>query len=117
MGNLSPTETKLTMISMSLIVLAGTALYCFAQSFNLFSLGEESAAQLGVEVELVKKMAFVLASLITGAAVSACGTIGFVGLIIPQYYQYPGSAMTHHCAHSLLVILTIVDHLSVVDKG
>ena len=84
MGNLSPTETKLTIISMSLIVLAGAALYYYAQSFNLFSLGEESAAQLGVEVERVKKMAFVLASLITGAAVSACGTIGFVGLIIPH---------------------------------
>ena len=84
MGNLSPMEIKLTIISMSLIVLAGAALYCYAQSFNLFSLGEESAAQLGVEVESVKKVAFVLASLITGAAVSACGTIGFVGLIIPH---------------------------------
>ncbi len=84
MGNLSPTDTKLTIISMTLIVLAGAALYYYAQSFNLFSLGEESAAQLGVEVERVKRVTFVLASLITGAAVSACGTIGFVGLIIPH---------------------------------
>ena len=84
MGNLSPTETRLTIVSMTLIILGGTALYCYAQSFNLFSLGEESAAQLGVEVERVKKVSFVLASLITGASVAACGTIGFVGLIIPH---------------------------------
>lgn len=84
MGNLTPLETKQTITAMSLIVLAGFALYYYSQSFNLFSLGEESAAQLGVEVERVKKIAFVLASLITGAAVSSCGIIGFVGLIVPH---------------------------------
>jgi len=84
MGNLSPGETKLTIIAMSLAVAGGLVLYLYAQAFNLFSLGEESAAQLGVEVERVKKIAFVLASLITGAAVSACGPIGFVGLIVPH---------------------------------
>jgi iron complex transport system permease protein len=84
MGNLSPVETKLTITAMALIILGGIALYLYAQAFNLFSLGEESAMQLGVEVERVKKIAFVLASLITGAAVSACGIIGFVGLIIPH---------------------------------
>jgi iron complex transport system permease protein len=84
MGNLSPVETKLTIISMSLIILSGSALYYYAHSFNLFSLGEESAAQLGVEVERVKIIAFILASLITGASVSICGIIGFVGLIVPH---------------------------------
>ena len=84
MGNLTPLETSLTITAMSLIVVGGVALYHYAHSFNLFTLGEESAAQLGVEVERVKKIAFVLASLITGAAVSACGTIGFVGLIVPH---------------------------------
>lgn len=84
MGNLAPVETKLTVVAMSLIVLGGVILYYYSQSFNLFSLGEESAAQLGVEVERVKKISFVLSSLITGAAVSACGIIGFVGLIVPH---------------------------------
>jgi iron complex transport system permease protein len=111
MGDLSPTETRPTLISMALIALGGIALYCHARSFNLFSLGEESAAQLGVEVERVKKIAFVLASLITGAAVSSCGIIGFVGLIVPHIVRMtigadhrvlmPASALT---GASLLVI-------------
>lgn len=84
MGNLNPVETKLTVISMSLIILGSFALYYYSNSFNLFSLGEESAAQLGVEVERVKIITFILASLITGAAVSVCGIIGFVGLIVPH---------------------------------
>lgn len=98
MGNLSPMETTLTMMAMSLIILGGIALYCYAQSFNLFSLGEESAAQLGVEVERVKKISFVLASLITGAAVSACGIIGFVGLIVPHMVR-----MTIGADHRILM--------------
>ena len=98
MGNLTPVETKLTIISMSLIVLGGLALYYHAQSFNLFSFGEESAAQLGVEVERVKRISFVLASLITGAAVSVCGIIGFVGLIVPHMVR-----MTIGADHRILM--------------
>ena len=98
MGNLELVETKLAMISTILIVLGGSALYYHAQAFNLFSLGEESAAQLGVEVERVKKIAFVLASLITGAAVSTCGIIGFVGLIVPHMIR-----MTIGADHRILM--------------
>lgn len=84
MGSTEVESTGLAITATILIAVGGLVLCFFAQSFNLFSLGEESAAQLGVEVELVKKISFVLASLITGAAVSACGIIGFVGLIVPH---------------------------------
>jgi iron complex transport system permease protein len=39
---------------------------------------------LGVEVEKLKKVVLIFASLCTGVAVSVCGIIGFVGLIIPH---------------------------------
>jgi iron complex transport system permease protein len=48
------------------------------------ALGEETASELGVEVERVKKTAFVFTSLITGAVVSVSGLIGFVGLVVPH---------------------------------
>jgi iron complex transport system permease protein len=35
-------------------------------------------------VEQTKKLFFLVASLITGATVAACGLIGFVGLIVPH---------------------------------
>jgi iron complex transport system permease protein len=47
-------------------------------------MGEETAVQLGSDVERLKKMAYIFASLITAAGVSVCGLIGFVGLIIPH---------------------------------
>jgi iron complex transport system permease protein len=55
-----------------------------ARSLNLLTLGEEGAAQLGVEVERVKRVLLFATSLMVGAAVSVAGLIGFVGLIIPH---------------------------------
>ena len=48
------------------------------------ALGKETAAHLGLDVEWTKKLFFLLASLMTGATVAACGLIGFVGLIVPH---------------------------------
>ncbi len=55
-----------------------------ARSLNLLTLGEESAQQLGVEVERHRRILLVATSLMVGAAVSVSGLIGFVGLIIPH---------------------------------
>jgi iron complex transport system permease protein len=46
--------------------------------------GEEGASSLGVEMHQMKRRALLLTSLVTGAAVSVSGIIGFVGLIVPH---------------------------------
>jgi len=64
---------------------AGSAMiYAEARALNLLALGEESALQLGVEAERVKRIVFVGASLLTGVIVAQTGPIGFVGLIVPH---------------------------------
>jgi iron complex transport system permease protein len=55
-----------------------------SRDLNLMTLGEEPAAHLGLNVEQTKKLFFLVASLMTGATVAACGLIGFVGLIVPH---------------------------------
>ncbi len=66
-------------------VIAGSAAIMFwSRDLNVILLGEEEAANLGIEVEKVKKIILVAASLITGAVVSVSGMIGFVGLVIPH---------------------------------
>jgi len=56
----------------------------FAFHLNAFSLGEEGAAYLGVEVERDKLLILGLGSLLTAAAVSISGLVGFVGLVVPH---------------------------------
>lgn len=66
-------------------VLVGSGVIFFwSRDLDLILLGEESAAHLGVEVERLKKIILVAASLLTGAVVSVSGMIGFVGLVIPH---------------------------------
>ncbi|RKX54762.1 MAG: iron ABC transporter permease [Thermotoga sp.] len=55
-----------------------------ANSLNALSLGEEEAVYLGVRIELVKIMVFVIGSLMTAFVVSTSGIIGFVGLVVPH---------------------------------
>jgi iron complex transport system permease protein len=66
-------------------VLAGTGALSLAGSrLNALSLGEETAAHLGVDVARTRALLFFAASLVTGAAVAAAGLVGFVGLVVPH---------------------------------
>lgn len=60
------------------------AIYYYSRELNLALLGEETALNLGVEVEKVRRQLLVVASLTAAASVAASGIIGFVGLIVPH---------------------------------
>lgn len=59
-----------------------------ARDLNVISLGQRSAAALGVETSRVRMILLVVASLMTAACVSVSGIIGFVGLIVPHLMRY-----------------------------
>ena len=59
-------------------------LFALARPLNLFAVGEETAAFLGVRTERTKLLAYGTASLLTAAAVAVSGVIGFVGLVVPH---------------------------------
>jgi iron complex transport system permease protein len=66
-------------------ILVGVVLsYFYARDLNMISLGEDTAQHLGVNTERTKKILLTLGSLMTAAAVSISGLIGFVGLMIPH---------------------------------
>ncbi len=68
-----------------LIVIGGIICALFLASIlDVFALGEEGAAHLGLNVEVSKFGIVMLASLLTAAAVSISGLIGFVGLVTPH---------------------------------
>jgi iron complex transport system permease protein len=84
LGNLQVSDWQLLRV-VGVVVAAGLAVcMLLARDLNLMTLGEEAAAHLGLHVEQTKKLFFVVASLMTGATVAACGLIGFVGLIVPH---------------------------------
>jgi len=84
MGNLSTAQMETLLIAGPLTIVGVLIGALDVRRFNLVATGEETAAQLGVNVGALRKRTYLLASLITGAVVSVSGVIGFVGLIIPH---------------------------------
>ncbi|MCX2819276.1 iron chelate uptake ABC transporter family permease subunit [Haladaptatus sp. F3-133] len=56
----------------------------YARDLNVLLLGEEEARTLGVEPRRTKLVLLAVSSLVTAAAVSVAGVIGFVGLVVPH---------------------------------
>ncbi len=66
------------------IIVGISVTYIYARNMNILALGEDQAAHLGVELEKTKFILLFASALITAAAVSISGLIGFAGLIIPH---------------------------------
>ena len=84
MGDLGEVDRKVIMISSAYMLFGLLAIWSMGRDLNLISLGEEEAFHLGVDVEKVKRLLFASSSLAVGAAVSATGIIGFIGLVVPH---------------------------------
>jgi len=66
------------------ILVAGGALIYWAREIDVLSLGEETAASLGVDAERSGRRIFLIAALLAAATVAAAGLVGFVGLVVPH---------------------------------
>ena len=75
-------DATLTLVPYLAIGLTTLALTGYA--LNLLQFGDDQAAQMGLNVQRAKFIIIVAASLVTAAAVSFAGIIGFVGLIVPH---------------------------------
>lgn len=73
-------------IFLLICIFVATAPFSLAASWKLTALrlGEDRAASLGVDVEWLRWASFLRVSLLTAAAVSFVGTIGFIGLVAPH---------------------------------
>ncbi|MRG87259.1 FecCD family ABC transporter permease [Salinibacillus xinjiangensis] len=84
MGSLTLTDWSYNGIVLPFIIVSLIIVTFLMRELNMLGLGEEAAYHTGVSVQKVRLVLLIVASLLTGAAVSVSGTIGFVGLIIPH---------------------------------
>lgn len=103
MGSLAGASWPAVTLLAVYLVPALAVLLALARPLNLMAIGEETALFLGTRVEVVKRVAYLVASLLVAAGVAAAGIIGFVGLIVPHAlrlvwggdhrFLLPGSAL------------------------
>lgn len=83
MGDLSHSDLPVPLLLLAWVI----ALICgliLSRSLDKLLLGERHAEALGVDVKRLRSRLLLLASAVTALAVTAAGTIGFVGLVIPH---------------------------------
>ncbi len=84
MGSFALRDWASAGVVLPFLLLGWFLLFSHWQSLNILSLGDAQAAHLGVSVGRVRLVVLVAATLMTAAAVSVSGTIGFVGLVVPH---------------------------------
>ena len=83
-GDLSQISYAHLVLIGPVLLIASVILYGFAGHLNLLTAGEETAMQLGVEVDRTKIILLFVVSVVIGTVVAFSGLIGFVGLIVPH---------------------------------
>jgi iron complex transport system permease protein len=84
MGTMSEATFDQCALTAVFLVVGFLILLVEARSMNVYALGEEQAAQLGIDTERFKSVMIAVGALLTAISVSVAGIIGFVGLIVPH---------------------------------
>ncbi len=84
LGSLTDRSMTHVWLAAPFMVAGWLMLAVLGRSLDALTLGEETAASLGVRLERVQALAIVGTACSVGAATAVAGSIGFVGLVIPH---------------------------------
>lgn len=96
------------------IILVGIFVaFLISNGIDLFVLGDETAFSLGVNVKFLRILSIIISGILASAAVSICGLLSFVGLIIQNIIRLFGSYKTR--TNIILCIILGSDFLLFCD--
>jgi iron complex transport system permease protein len=116
MGSLSKTKPGDVSFVLLPMALGFVPLLVFRWRINLLTLNEEEARSMGVNVRLMRALVIICGTLVTAAAVSVSGVIGWAGLIIPHLARrLAGNDYRYLMPVSMLsgaLFLLVIDNIS-----
>lgn len=84
LGSLSGAQWRLVQVSAPIVAMGAVGVLLLARRLDVLTLGDATAHSLGVLASRTRLLLFVMSAVITGTVVSVSGTIGFVGLVVPN---------------------------------
>ncbi len=84
LGGLGLAQWDQLVYPLVILLACGAWLMSRAAALNAMTVGDETAATLGIAVARFRLIVFVVGALITGVMVAFSGIIGFVGLMVPH---------------------------------
>lgn len=113
-GNIQ--TTQFSFIGLCILIFAFLISCFIAKPMDLLLHGEITAKTLGVDLQRLYTIIYLLSALVTATAVSIAGTIGFVGLVVPHIIRlYIGSTHRYVIPAAILLggsLLTLADTLA-----
>ena len=98
------------------IILGVLVLQTLSNELDVLTLGDDSARGLGLNTGVMRVIFLMLSALLAGAAVSVCGLLSFVGLLVPHAVRRVGVSESRHllplCALFGAGFVTLCDTLS-----
>jgi len=88
MGGLDGRGWSHILASAPILVPGIVVLSLFSRELNLFTVGEEQALSLGMNVETTKRLLLGISAVVTGVSIAVSGPIGFVGLLVPHLVRF-----------------------------
>ena len=87
MGSLSRADWGEIAVVAPMVFIGIAVMSCYSKSLNAIMIGDSHAMDLGIEVGKTRLILLIASTVVTAAAVSFVGAIGFVGLIIPHIFR------------------------------
>ena len=84
MGSFASTKQSMVWALSPAIIVSWTVLVVLRWRVNILSLGDAEAKSLGINVKLVRGLCVLCSTTATACAVCMCGTIGWIGLVVPH---------------------------------
>lgn len=84
MGSLGKAKNEDVLTILPALAFSLAMIFIFRSQINVLAAGEDEARTMGVNVTLVKLVVVASSTLMTVSAVSICGIIGWVGMVVPH---------------------------------
>lgn len=88
MGSLDITTKEMSYIVVIISVVMIVVLSFFGNEMNVLMVGESMARHVGVRIDIVVPLLFVLATVMAAVSVSFVGVVAFVGMIVPHVVRH-----------------------------
>ena len=115
-GDFSAVTYAKVIPSAMLIVVFVLVLITLSNELDVLTLGDENAKGLGLNTGVMRVIFLLLSALLAGAAVSVCGLLSFVGLLVPHAVRRVATSEAKHliplCALLGAGFVTLCDTLS-----
>ncbi|MBU9888644.1 MAG: iron ABC transporter permease [Candidatus Omnitrophica bacterium] len=84
MGSLADRSFQHVFLILPFVIAGGGLLLWDGRALEALSLGEETASSLGISLKALRARIVFGTALCVGASIAVCGSIGFVGLVVPH---------------------------------